>query len=114
MGRGEVFLSRWIGLSLTEHTEFTELFGAHFEPTEGLRHTEVTEASPPAPLRMERGVVCEVTPTGLLIIGEGLGVRLQMPFGRPMTQSVTAEESDEEVCEKSLQGSELIIRKIGV
>ena len=23
-------------------------------------------ASPPAPLRMERGVVCEVTPTGLL------------------------------------------------
>ena len=40
---GEVFLSRWIGLSLTEHTEFTELFGAHFEPTEGLRHTEFTE-----------------------------------------------------------------------
>ena len=59
-------------------------------------------------------LVCEVTPTGLLIIGEGLGVRLQMPFGRPMTQSVTSEESDEEVCEKSLQGSELIIRKIGV
>ena len=44
MGRGEVFLSRWIGLSLTEHTEFTELFGAHFEPTERLRHTENTEA----------------------------------------------------------------------
>ena len=43
MGRGEVFLSRWIGLSLTEHTEFTELFGAQFEPTEGLRHTEFTE-----------------------------------------------------------------------
>ena len=63
---------------------------------------------------MERGGGCEDTPTGLLIIGEGLGVRLQMPFGRPMTQSVTSEESDEEVCEKSLQGSELIIRKIGV
>ncbi len=110
----EGFLSRWGVFSLTELTEFTELFGAYFEPTEGLRHTETTEASPPAALRMERGVVCEVTPTGLLIIGEGLGVRLQMPFGRPMTQSVTAEESDEEVCEKSLQGSELIIRKIGV
>ena len=57
--------------SLTERTEFTELFGAHFEPTEGLRHTEFTEASPPAPLRMERGVVCEVTPFGLLLIGNG-------------------------------------------
>ena len=57
---------------LTERTEFTELFGAHFDPTEGLRHTEFTEASPPAPLRMERGVVCEVTPIGLLIIGDGL------------------------------------------
>ena len=43
MGRGEVFLSRWIGLSLTEHTEFTEFFGAQFESTEGLRHTEFTE-----------------------------------------------------------------------
>ena len=30
--------------SLTERTEFTELFGAHFEPTERLRHTEFTEA----------------------------------------------------------------------
>ena len=29
--------------SLTERTEFTEVFGAHFEPTEGLRHTELTE-----------------------------------------------------------------------
>ena len=29
--------------SLTERTEFTEPFGAHFEPTERLRHTEVTE-----------------------------------------------------------------------
>ena len=43
MGRGEVFLSRWIGLSLTERTEFTEFFGAQFEPTEDLRHTEFTE-----------------------------------------------------------------------
>ena len=61
----------WEVFSLTERTEFTEPFGAHFEPTEGLRHTENTEASPPAPLRMERGVVCEVTPFGLLIIGDG-------------------------------------------
>ena len=30
-------------LSLTERTEFTEVFGAHFELTEGLRHTENTE-----------------------------------------------------------------------
>ena len=29
--------------SLTERTEFTEPFGAHFELTEGLRHTENTE-----------------------------------------------------------------------
>ena len=87
-GRGEVFLSRWGVLSLTEHTKFTEVlsarvnswvsfslterakftevlsarinswgsfslteytdltepFCARFEPTEGLRHTEVTEA----------------------------------------------------------------------
>ena len=28
-------------------------------------------ASPPTPLRMERGVVCEVTPFGLLMIGDG-------------------------------------------
>ena len=61
----------WIGFSLTEHTEFTELFGARFEPTERLRHTENTEASPPTPLRMERGVVCEVTPFGLVIGGDG-------------------------------------------
>ena len=38
------FLTRWEGFSLTERTEFTEVFGAHFEHTEGLRHTEVTEA----------------------------------------------------------------------
>ena len=34
---------RWGVLSLTERTEFTEVFGAHFEPTERLRHTEFTE-----------------------------------------------------------------------
>ena len=41
-------------------------------------------ASPPAPLRMERGVVCEVTHTGLLKIGEYIGVTrwsLPSPFG---------------------------------
>ena len=36
--------TRWGVFSLTERTEFTEPFGAHFEPTEGLRHTEFTEA----------------------------------------------------------------------
>ena len=61
----------WGVFSLTERTEFTEFFCARFESTEGLRHTEFTEASPPAPLRMERGVVCEVTPFGLLLIGNG-------------------------------------------
>ena len=40
---GGVFLSHWGVFSLTERTEFTEVFGAHFEPTEGLRHTEFTE-----------------------------------------------------------------------
>ena len=40
---GEFYLSRRTFLSLTERTEFTEVFGAHFEPTEGLRHTEFTE-----------------------------------------------------------------------
>ena len=39
----EFFLSHWVVFSLTERTEFTEVFGAHFEPTEGLRHTEFTE-----------------------------------------------------------------------
>ena len=39
----EFFLSQRTFFSLTEHTEFTELFGAHFEPTERLRHTENTE-----------------------------------------------------------------------
>ena len=43
MGRYVFFLSRRVFFSLTERTEFTELFGARFEPTEGLRHTEFTE-----------------------------------------------------------------------
>ena len=50
-GRGVVcevtpngLLAYFVGVfSLTERTEFTEVFGAHFEPTEGLRHTENTE-----------------------------------------------------------------------
>ena len=33
----------WGVFSLTERTEFTELFGAQFETTERLRHTENTE-----------------------------------------------------------------------
>ena len=41
---GEFFLSTCGVFSLTERTEFTEPFGARFEPTEGLRHTENTEA----------------------------------------------------------------------
>ena len=62
---GEFFLSQSAQSSLS-------IFAHSFEPTERLRHTEVTEASPPAPLRMERGVVCEVTPFGLLIEGDRL------------------------------------------
>ena len=61
---GEFFLSQSAQSSLS-------IFAHSFDPTEGLRHTEFTEASPPAPLRMERGVVCEVTPFGLLLIGNG-------------------------------------------
>ena len=72
MRHGEFYLLRWGILSLTELTDLTELFAHCFELTERLRHTEFTEASPPAPLRMERGVVCEVTPIGLLIEGDGL------------------------------------------
>ena len=37
------FLTHWGVFSLTERTEFTEPFGAHFELTERLRHTENTE-----------------------------------------------------------------------
>ena len=50
--KDETHVTRWGVLSLnlgsfyslTERTEFTEPFGAQFEPTERLRHTEVTEA----------------------------------------------------------------------
>ena len=38
------FSHRGYFFSLTERTEFTERLGARLEPTEGLRHTEVTEA----------------------------------------------------------------------
>ena len=62
---GEFYLSQSAQSSLS-------IFAHSFEPTEGLRHTDITEASPPAPLRMERGVVCEVTPFGLLMKGDGL------------------------------------------
>ena len=62
---GEFYLSQSAQSSLS-------IFAHCFESTERLRHTENTEASPPAPLRMERGVVCEVTPIGLLLIGNGL------------------------------------------
>ena len=41
--REKFFLSQRTFFSLTERTEFTEVFGAHFEPTERLRHTEFTE-----------------------------------------------------------------------
>ena len=61
---GDFFLSQSAQSSLS-------IFAHSFEPTEGLRHTEFTEASPPAPLRMERGVVCEVTPISLLLIEDG-------------------------------------------
>ena len=66
-------LAYFVEVYLSQNSQSSRSFLAHsFEPTEGLRHTEYTEASPPAPLRMERGVVCEVTPIGLLIIGDGL------------------------------------------
>ena len=41
---GRFISHAWEVFSLTERTEFTEHLGARFEPTEGLRHTEVTEA----------------------------------------------------------------------
>ena len=37
------FLSSWIFFSLTELTDLTEPFCAPFEPTERLRHTDITE-----------------------------------------------------------------------
>ena len=35
--------TRWGVFSLTELTDLTELFNQRFEPTEGLRHTDITE-----------------------------------------------------------------------
>ena len=57
-------------LFLTENTDEQNTQ----RPTETLsqpitQNITATEASPPAPLRMERGVVCEVTPFGLLAWG---------------------------------------------
>ena len=40
---GEFLLSRRIFLSLTDLTDLTEPFCAPFEPTERLRHTDITE-----------------------------------------------------------------------
>ena len=37
------FLSRRVFLSLTDLTDLTEPFCARFEPTERLRHTDITE-----------------------------------------------------------------------
>ena len=39
----EFFLSQRVFLSLTELTDLTEPLCARFEPTERLRHTELTE-----------------------------------------------------------------------
>ena len=38
-----LFLQQRVFLSLTEHTDVTELFHQRFEPTERLRHTDITE-----------------------------------------------------------------------
>ena len=40
---GEVFPSQRVYLFLTELTDITEPFGAPFELTERLRHTDITE-----------------------------------------------------------------------
>ena len=66
------FLTRWEDFSLTENTEVTEVLSSRINSWKVFSLTERTEASPPTPLRMERGVVCEVTPTGLLMVGDGL------------------------------------------
>ena len=50
---GEVYLSRWGVLSLTEHTEFTELFGAQFR----------AHRTPPA-YREHRGLTPSPSPNG--------------------------------------------------
>ena len=41
---GNLSLTQRVFLSLTEHTDVTELFHQRFEPTERLRHTDITEA----------------------------------------------------------------------
>ena len=63
--------------------------------------TELTEASPPTPLRMERGVVCEVTPIRLLIKGDGL-------LGIQRTQNVIA------IVDNNKEQNEAFILLIGV
>ena len=40
---GSIFLSRRVFLSLTDLTDLTEHFHQRFDPTEGLRHTDITE-----------------------------------------------------------------------
>ena len=40
---GEAFLSQRVFLSLTDLTDLTEHFHQRFDPTEGLRHTDITE-----------------------------------------------------------------------
>ena len=60
--------------SLTERTEFTELFGAQFEPTERLRHTEFTERYSQ---RWVLGDGCWV----LMITHRGISVITLLPFG---------------------------------
>ena len=40
---GKFLLSQRVFLSLTELTDLTEPLCARFEPTEGLRHTDITE-----------------------------------------------------------------------
>ena len=37
-------INSWVSFSLTELTDLTEPFCARFEPTERLRHTDITEA----------------------------------------------------------------------
>ena len=62
---GEVFLS--------QSAQSSRRFLAHISSTQkafGIQRTQ--RPHPPAPLRMERGVVCEVTPIGLLMIGDKL------------------------------------------
>ena len=60
---GEIFLS--------QSAQSSRSFLAHIsspQKASGIQRTQ--RPHPPTPLRMERGVVCEVTPTGLLKNGE--------------------------------------------